>query len=403
MKRLTRICWLAALLSANTLWQPAQAQDAVKGKAVFDTNCAVCHSVTEQVVGPALKDVHKRRDEKWITNFVKNSTKMVSAGDKQAVEVFEKFGKVPMTSFESTLSEGDIKDVIAYVKAESEAPAVAEVPKPEVTKGEDPAKELATTPAFSIKDMPATTMVLLSLVAFLLLIVMTVLIVTFFQALPILSHLYDRPALRNTTMARIIALLRGDTTTLVGQHKDILMEDHSYDGIHEFDNDLPPWWKYMFYATIVFGVVYLLNYHVLGSGQLQDAEYQAEVQQASLLNPKSSEGNANEVTNFTALTDAPKLEAGKAAFIQNCAACHGQEGQGTVGPNLTDEFWLHGGDVNAIYKTVKYGVTSKGMVAWQKKLSDDQILEVSSYILSIQGTKPANAKAPQGEKVEAKK
>ncbi|GAA4302939.1 c-type cytochrome [Nibribacter koreensis] len=403
MKRLIKTFWLAALLSVHTLWQPAQAQDAVKGKAIFDTNCAVCHSVEEQIVGPALKDVHKRRDEKWLTGFIKNSTKMVNAGDKQAVEVFEKFGKVPMTSFEGTLSEGDIKDVIAFVKAESEAPA-APAPKEEVTKEGDPAKVTpATTPAFSLKDMPATTLVLLSLVAFLFLIVLAVLVVTFFQALPILSHLYDRPALRNTSMARIIALLRGDTTTLVGQHKDILMEDHSYDGIHEFDNDLPPWWKYMFYATIVFGVVYLLNYHVLGSGQLQDAEYQAELQQASLLNPKSSEGNANEITNFTVLTDGAQLEAGKAAYIQNCAACHGAEGQGTVGPNLTDEFWLHGGDVNAVYKTVKYGVTSKGMVAWQKKLSDDQILEVSSYILSLQGTKPANAKAPQGEKVEAKK
>jgi cytochrome c oxidase cbb3-type subunit III len=147
-------------------------------------------------------------------------------------------------------------------------------------------------------------------------------------------------------------------------------------------------------------VVYLFNYHVF-SGPLQLAEYEAEMQQAALLKPASGGGNANEKTDFKLLTDAARLEAGKAAYLQNCAACHGQSAEGMVGPNLTDEYWLHGGEVNAIFKTVKFGVTSKGMVAWQGKLSDDQILEVSSFIVSVQGTNPANAKAPQGEKAKA--
>ncbi|KAA3437127.1 c-type cytochrome [Rufibacter hautae] len=402
MKRL--IPYLASALLLAGIANPAAAQDAVKGKAVFDANCAACHAVQEQVVGPALKDVHKRRDEKWIADFVKNSTKVIATGDKQAVEVFKKFGKVQMTSFEGTLSDGDIKDVIAYVKEESDKPTEAKTPEVGPT---DPGKGEGADPpqtSFRFKALPPTTQVLVVLIGALVLMVFGALVATFIQALPLLSHLYDKPALRNTPMARFVALLRGDTSTITGKHKDILMEDHTYDGIFEFDNDLPPWWKYMFYATIVFGVAYLLHYHVFQSGNLQIAEYQAEVQQASLLNPAgNSEGNVNEVTNFKPLTEAPKLEAGKAAFIQNCAACHGQEGQGVVGPNLTDEFWLHGGDVNDIYKTIKYGVTSKGMVAWQKKLSDDQILEVSSYILSIQGSKPANAKAPQGEKYVPKK
>jgi cytochrome c oxidase cbb3-type subunit III len=405
MKRL-KLYLASAVFLAGAALQPAAAQDAVKGKAVFDGNCAACHSIEEQVVGPALKDVHKRREEQWIINFVKNSTKVIQSGDKQAVEVFEKFGKIPMTSFEGSLSDGDIKDVIAFVQQESEKPAEAAAPP--VATPEDGKKDgTATAPAetsFSLKDLPGTTLVLFSLIAFLLLVVLAVMVVTFMQALPILGEFYDRPALRQTSMARLVRLLRGDTSTIVGTHKDVLMDDHTYDGIFEFDNDLPPWWKYMFYATIVFGVAYLLHYHVFMSGDLQLAEYDAEVQTAALLNPGGAEeGNANEVTTFTALKDAPKLEAGKATFIQNCAACHGQEGQGTVGPNLTDEFWLHGGDVNQVYKTIKYGVTSKGMVAWQKKLSNDQILEVASYILSIQGTNPANAKAPQGEKQEAKK
>ncbi|WP_181304062.1 c-type cytochrome [Rufibacter sp. XAAS-G3-1] len=403
MKRVVPFLALALLVAGSSI-EPATAQDAVKGKAIFDGNCAACHAVQEQVVGPALKDVHKRRDEKWILDFVKNSSKLIASGDKQAVEVFEKFGKVPMTSFEGSLSDGDIKDVIAFVQEESDKPAEA---KTEEIAPVDPNKVDGASPAaagFSWKALPPTTQVLVALIGFLLFVVFVVLIITFFQALPLLGHLYDKPALRNTPMARFVALLRGDTSTITGTHKDILMDDHTYDGIFEFDNDLPPWWKYMFYATVVFAVGYLLHYHVFQSGNLQIAEYQAEVQQASLLNPAvGSEGNANEVTDFKPLTDAPKLEAGKAAFIQNCAACHGAEGQGVVGPNLTDEFWLHGGDVNDVYKVIKYGVTSKGMVAWQKKLSDDQILEVSSYILSIQGSNPPNAKAAQGEKDEPKK
>jgi cytochrome c oxidase cbb3-type subunit III len=225
------------------------------------------------------------------------------------------------------------------------------------------------------------------------------LLMTFLRLLPLLLTFYDHPARRQSAMARFLNLFRGDTQVFTGQARDVLMEDHSYDGIHEFDNDLPPWWKYLFYATAVFAVVYLVNFHVF-SGPLQLAEYEAEMQQAALLKPAGGEGNANEKTNFKPLTEAPRLEAGKATYLQNCAACHGQNAEGMVGPNLTDEYWLHGGEVNEIFKTVKYGVTSKGMVAWQGKLSDDQILEVASFILSVQGSNPANAKAPQGEKAK---
>ncbi|RNI28209.1 cytochrome c class i [Rufibacter immobilis] len=397
MKRL--LPYLAsALFFAGAATQPAAAQDAVKGKSIFDANCAACHSVQEQVVGPALKDVHKRRDEKWIINFVKNSTKVIASGDKQAVEVFEKFGKVPMTSFEGSLSDGDIKDVVAFIKEESDKPAEAKAP--EVTPA-DPNIDGAAPAAsgFNWKAMPPVTQILVTLVGFLLLLVLVFLLVTFFQALPLLSKLYEKPGLQNSSMAKFIALMRGDTTSITGKAKDELMEDHSYDGIHEFDNDLPPWWKYTFYVTIVFGVVYLLNYHVMG-GQLQTQEYEAEMQQAALLSAKSGGGDANEKTDFKPITDAAQLAEGEKAFMQNCAACHGQKGEGMVGPNLTDEFWLHGSDVNGIYKTIKYGVTSKGMVAWQGKLSNEQILQVSSYILSLKGSNPPNAKAPQGEKAK---
>ena len=240
----------------------------------------------------------------------------------------------------------------------------------------------------------------MALVGLLLVLLLGGLLLVFVQMLPFLNSFYNQPGRSDTLMGRFIGLFNRDARLFTGKASNFLMEDHSYDGIQEYDNDLPPWWKYMFYATIVFGAVYLLNFHVFKSGQLQTQEYEAEMQEAALFMPKSTGGNANEKTDYKPLTDAAKLEAGHATFTQNCAACHGQNAEGMVGPNLTDEYWLHGGDVNDIFKTIKFGVTSKGMVAWQGKLTDDQILEVSSYILSVQGTNPANAKAPQGEKAK---
>ncbi|MDX5436562.1 MAG: c-type cytochrome, partial [Pontibacter sp.] len=196
---------------------------------------------------------------------------------------------------------------------------------------------------------------------------------------------------------RVLFLMRGDATVVTGKAKDEIHSNHDFDGIQEYDNDLPPWWKYMFYVSIVFAIGYMLHFHVFNSGLSQQQEYELEMQQAALF-AASAENDPNAVTNFEVLTDAAALESGKSVFMTNCAACHGQEGQGTVGPNLTDEYWLHGGDVNEIFKTIKFGVPAKGMVPWQGKLTKDQILEVSSYILSLQGTNPANAKEPQGEK-----
>jgi len=250
------------------------------------------------------------------------------------------------------------------------------------------------------EGLPLSLVLGLLMAGLLVLLLIGALVVTFIQSLPFLYQFYDHPDRQNTTMAHWLNIFRGRGNVFLGVTTNATMEHHSYDGIEEFDNDLPPWWTYLFYATIVFSVGYLLNFHVFSSGKLQIQEYEAEMQEAALFHPANSESNANEKTNFTVLTDATKLASGKTLFGQNCAACHGQNAEGMVGPNLTDEYWLHGGDVNEVFKTIKFGVTSKGMVAWQGKLSDDQILEVSSYILSLQGSNPANAKAPQGEKAK---
>ncbi len=186
------------------------------------------------------------------------------------------------------------------------------------------------------------------------------------------------------------------------QEGDILM-DHEYDGIRELDNRLPPWWLYMFYFTIVFGVFYVGYYH-FSSGQLQLAEYESEMalaeeQKAAFL---ASAANNVDESNVELLADATSLANGKEKFETLCVACHAASGGSTqnppgVGPNLTDEYWLHGGGVQNIFKTIKYGVPAKGMIAWESQLSPRQMQEVASYIISLQGTNPPNAKEPQGE------
>ncbi|GAB3868601.1 hypothetical protein GCM10028824_13930 [Hymenobacter segetis] len=213
---------------------------------------------------------------------------------------------------------------------------------------------------------------------------------------PQLRKLYDLPTVHDTWSGQVLGLLVGDARLVQGEVRDELL-DHNYDGIHEFDNDLPPWWKYGFYATIVFAISYVTYYHVLKTGQLQGAEYAAEMQQAALLIAATPD-DPNQLTTYQPLLVPAELSSGKSIFATNCAPCHGASGEGKVGPNLTDEFWLHGGEVNHVYKTIKFGVNGKGMVAWKGKLSGKQILQVASYVLSLQGTKPANAKPPQGEK-----
>lgn len=177
---------------------------------------------------------------------------------------------------------------------------------------------------------------------------------------------------------------------------------HEYDGIRELDNSLPPWWKWMFYASIVFAVVYMYYYHMGGQGPLSAEEYNTEVAEAEIQKKAFLEKAANLVneTSVVALKESADLENGKKTYESLCVACHGAlgEGKASLGPNLTDEYWIHGGSIKDIFKTVKYGVQGKAMIAWQDQLSPRQMQEVSSYVLSLQGTNPPNAKEPEGEK-----
>jgi cytochrome c oxidase cbb3-type subunit 3 len=177
-----------------------------------------------------------------------------------------------------------------------------------------------------------------------------------------------------------------------------IMTDHEYDGIRELDNSLPPWWKYGFYLTIIWAFGYLLYYHI-SNGPSSEQEYQAEMKQAALAIEvyRKNAKNLVDETNVTVLTDATDINAGKAIFIQYCAVCHAADGGGLVGPNLTDNYWLHGSDIKNIFNTVKYGIQGKGMKSWQQELSPVMMAQVSTFITTLKGTTPASPKAPEGK------
>ncbi|WP_432708642.1 cbb3-type cytochrome c oxidase N-terminal domain-containing protein [Pedobacter sp.] len=188
----------------------------------------------------------------------------------------------------------------------------------------------------------------------------------------------------------------------LAEEKDQMME-HEFDGIAELDNPTPGWFMVLFYGTVIFAVIYLFNYEVFGFGQDQEEEYLTELAQAEeakiafLSKPGNSKNAVNE-NNIVQSTDAAVINSGLALYTSRCTPCHGEKGEGSVGPNLTDEYWLHGGTISDVFKTIKYGVPEKGMVAWEKSLSAAQLSDITNYVMSLQGTNPEGAKAPQGDK-----
>lgn len=185
------------------------------------------------------------------------------------------------------------------------------------------------------------------------------------------------------------------TTPVETEHE--LLLNHEYDGIRELDSQVPPWFLWLFYLTIAFAVFYMLDYHVFSSSPLQDEEYQLQVQQADIERAALMKSGAflNE-ESVTLLTDQAALDAGKQIFTTNCVACHAADGGGLVGPNLTDDYWIHGGGIKNVFKVIKYGVVAKGMISWQSQLNPKQMQDVASYIISLHGTTPANPKQPEG-------
>lgn len=184
----------------------------------------------------------------------------------------------------------------------------------------------------------------------------------------------------------------------VESEEEIIL-DHNYDGIKELDNNLPPWWVYMFYATIIFGIVYLVRFHVYND-YTQAEEYETEVAEAKIAieKYKKTAKDLVDVNTVTLLTDASDISAGKAVYTTNCVACHKADGGGGIGPNLTDEYWILGGGIKNVFRTISEGGRDgKGMVAWKQTLKPVEMAQVASYIITLEGTTPAEPKEPQGE------
>lgn len=174
---------------------------------------------------------------------------------------------------------------------------------------------------------------------------------------------------------------------------------HNYDGIRELDNRLPPWWLYGFYFTIIFAAVYLYRAHVSHAAPSSAEEYKIAVASAEAQLAERLKDQKNRVDENTVVlvTDKTELDKGKTVFMSNCKVCHGALGQGIVGPNLTDDYWIHGGNIKDLFKTIKYGYPEKGMQSWKEQLSPVEIADVASYIKSLRGTNPPGAKEKQGE------
>jgi cytochrome c oxidase cbb3-type subunit 3 len=194
-------------------------------------------------------------------------------------------------------------------------------------------------------------------------------------------------------------LMKMLTKSVPIENEGQLLLDHDYDGIKELDNNLPPWWVYLFYGCIIFAAVYLFRFEIMGADN-QEIELKKEMAQAQIdiAEYKKTAPDLMDEKTVTLLTDPADLAAGKAIFTTNCVACHRADAGGQIGPNLTDDQWILGGGIKNIFHTLlNGGRDGKGMISWKGTLKPKQMQEVASYVLSLKGSNPKDPKAPEGE------
>ena len=194
-------------------------------------------------------------------------------------------------------------------------------------------------------------------------------------------------------------LMQSLTKSTPIENEGQLLLDHDYDGIKELDNNLPPWWVYLFYGCIVFAAIYLVRFEIMG-GDDQEMELKKEMAQAKIevAEYMKTAPDMMDEKSVTLLTDAASLAEGKVIFTSNCAACHRADGGGQIGPNLTDDQWILGGGIKKLFHTITNGGRDgKGMIAWKGTLKPKEIQKVSSYIISLEGSNPKDPKASEGE------
>lgn len=194
-----------------------------------------------------------------------------------------------------------------------------------------------------------------------------------------------------------------ETENQILKDEEALLLDHNYDGIQELDHPLPQWWLWLFYLTIAFSVFYSI-YYMTGIGPTLREELEVSMKEIEARKPKVAEGEGapTDETFMALLSQADRIKNGQEVFAGKCAACHGDQGQGLIGPNLTDNHWLHGtGKPTEIASTIRLGVPAKGMPPWGDLLTQDELMNVTAYIMSIRGTNPPGAKAPEGTEYPA--
>jgi cytochrome c oxidase cbb3-type subunit III len=178
---------------------------------------------------------------------------------------------------------------------------------------------------------------------------------------------------------------------------ELLIPNHEADGIHELDNLLPRWWVWLFYLTILFSAGYMGYYHVLKAGELQAAEYSRESRHGDEIKAASLAKFEASIGNLTPDSDKAVFGKGQMVYAQMCAPCHRPDGGGLVGPNLTDDYWIHGSNYVDTVKTIVNGVPEKGMLTWRGVLKPNEIQSVASYIYTLRGTKPPNPKVREDQ------
>ncbi|MBT1689067.1 cbb3-type cytochrome c oxidase N-terminal domain-containing protein [Dawidia soli] len=282
---------------------------------------------------------------------------------------------------------------------------------------------LATTPANALSaatapgfwddpvNHPLMPLYALSLFAAIVAMLVVVVCISLLRVLNVLINLSEKERAEKHGIAYVPRgsfwqqfVQKANASVPLTQEQDIDM-GHDFDGIRELDNHLPPWWKWLFAGTAVWAVAYLVVYHLYGNLPLQQEEYDQEVAVANEVARQRKAAQPVEEIDVNALkyiADAAILEKGKGVFANNnCGSCHRADGGGnTIGPNLTDAYWLHGGGIQNIFNTIKTGVVEKGMPAWGKTLSPQDVRDVTFYVMSLQGSNPADGKAPQGDLFE---
>lgn len=270
-----------------------------------------------------------------------------------------------------------------------------------VAAAQDTAAEAPAAPPAMIAGLPAETFYLLTgIIGFEILVLLALVLLIRIMTRLIMARpqAAQAPGAMPVVAAakRVSFWDRFNKAVTVEREADIML-DHDYDGIRELDNSLPPWWKYGFYLTIVIGVVYLWYYHGGGKGPSSYDEYAAEVKAGEEARAAYLARSADNVDEHSVqMGDAASIAAGATIFKNNCAACHAGDGGGGVGPNLTDDYWLHGGSIRDVFASIKYGWPDKGMKSWKSDFSPKQIADLASFVRSLKGSNPAAPKEQQG-------